>query len=121
LLEHNVPYASNAKKADLIAAFLDGVYAQRTKLLKSSTKTTKASGRGIVLVPTPSVADSESVVDSESVRSESPVRSFARMGTRCFLGADSRSLACSDGAASSSGAQEGRPTQEPQPQVARRA
>lgn len=74
LLEHNVPYASNAKKADLVAAFVDGVYAQRAKLLKALTKTTKASGRGIVLVPTPSVADSESVTDAESARSESPVR-----------------------------------------------
>lgn len=73
LLEHSIPYASNAKKADLIAAFLDGVYAQRAKLLKNSLKSTKASGRGIVLVPTPSVADSESIADSESARSESSV------------------------------------------------
>lgn len=110
LLEHNVPYASNAKKADLVAAFVDGVFAQRAKLLKALTKTTKASGRGIVLVPTPSVADSESVTDAESARSESPVRLILPHGGgwRSFLTLTLVHSSCVC-AASASRAQEGRP------------
>lgn len=76
LLEHSVPYASNAKKGDLIDLFVDNVYSQRNKLLKKGKKETRSSGRGIVLVPTPSVA-SEQSVESESPVSRSTM-SFCR-------------------------------------------